>query len=319
MTLIVLLIVLITERVALQTSFWQVSKYLNRYIEFALPHFQSAKPGTISLLILVAAPAAALAIILFFLNSGFIYFLVSLFVLAVCIGNAEARTLYRQYLNALGREDKEAQFLLHGKLAELCQDQLRTEQAKADGSDNADNSEELENDVAEVEAETTASRESDYLGPDENESIGETLIWINFVYYATPIFYFVLLGTPFVLFYATLLYLTQHEKTKSTEANIDAEQLYKWLGWMFWLPSRLVSLGFMIVGHFSNGLETWLKYAANFSKSSREMLCKVATKSDHLDEKRLDNNAQHMVKLTKRNMILFIVFVALLTLYGQIV
>ena len=92
-----------------------------------------------------------------------------------------------------------------------------------------------------------------------------------------------------------------------------------WLEWLFWVPSRFVSLGFMIVGHFSNGLETWLKYAVDYSKSARQMLCRVALKSEQYTEQLERNNAEHMVKLTKRNMVLFLVVVALLTLYGQIV
>ncbi len=89
--------------------------------------------------------------------------------------------------------------------------------------------------------------------------------------------------------------------------------------WSYWLPSRLVSLGFMVVGNFTNGLETWLKYAVNFSKSSKEMLCQVAMASEKNTDFSEGNNAEHMVRLTKRNMGLFLVVVALLTLYGQVI
>ncbi|NVK23918.1 MAG: regulatory signaling modulator protein AmpE [Gammaproteobacteria bacterium] len=303
MTLIVLLIVLVTERVALQSSFWQAQKYLDKYLNIALPKFNDAKNGSLSLLLLVSTPAVLTALFLHFFSNGFIYFLVSLLVLAICVGNQQARTYYRQYLNAMGRGDKEAQLLLHDNLSQLCQDRV----GKTQASDDIQQDDSNESDAAKEEVDTP------------KETIGETLIWINFVYYAVPIFYFVLLGPAGVVLYATLLHLTKHRKSHEQDNQIDNKKLYQWLEWSFWLPSRLVSLGFMVVGHFSNGLETWLRYAADFSKSSREMLCEVATKADHLDSQPKADNAQHMVRLTKRNMILFIVFVALLTLYGRIV
>ena len=282
MTLIILLMVLVIERVALQSSFWQVETHLKRYIQLTQPSINKVHEHPLSLFLFIAAPAVTLAILLYFLNSGFINFLVGLFVLSICIGHTQARLLYRQYLNALGRGDSEAQLLLHEQLSDICPAQ------------------------------------KSYLIEEEQESIGESLIWINFVFYATPVFYFVLLGAPGVLFYASLLYLSQNEEFSSSDES-ERKWMSTWLGWMFWLPSRLVSLGFMIVGHFTNGLEIWLKYAVNLSKTSREMLCKVALKADNPNQKDEHNNAEHMVKLTKRNMILFIVFVALLTLYGQVV
>ncbi|MBU2919119.1 regulatory signaling modulator protein AmpE [Psychrosphaera sp. F3M07] len=304
MTLIVLLLVLITERVGLQASHWQVQTYLNYYISIALPKFSQVKASKISLLLFISAPAVVLYLVLHLLNNGLISFVVSLFILAICIGNPESRALYRQYLNAVSRDDKEAQVILHSKLAQtpLTDDAVDAE-------------------IDDIEEKTTSDNED---SSAVQETLGETLIWINFRYYAVPIFYFVLLGTPGVVLYSTLLYLVEFKGIKQSEEleNCEAhneKELRLWLEWSYWLPSRLVSLGFMVVGNFTNGLETWLKYAVNFSKSSKEMLCQVALESEKYTAFANDNNAEHMVKLTKRNMGLFIVVVALLTLYGQII
>jgi AmpE protein len=250
-------------------------------------------------LLLVALPAIVLLSLLVLLNNGLIDFIVGLLVVAVCIGNPNARQLYRQYLNALGRKDEEAQFILQTKLAKSCEGYIPP---------NKEHDEQHQEQVEQAQA-----------LKQQQETLGETLIWINFRYYAAPIFYFVLLGVPGLVFYSTLLFLAEHSKANNAFSESQQQTLFKWLEWMFWLPSRLVSLGFMIVGHFSNGLETWLKYAANFSYPAREMLCKVALKSEQYGDSIERNNAQHMVKLTKRNMILFLVMVALLTLYGQII
>lgn len=314
MTLIVLLLVLITERVGLQATHWQVQTYLNYYISFALPQFSQVKGNKISLLLFISAPAVLLYLTMALFDSTLIRFILSLLVLAICVGNPQSRALYRQYLNALGRGDTEAQFVIHSQLA-----QQPTIIEPVQASD----------DVPEQESQNLKTKSE-----AESESIGETLIWINFRYYAVPIFYFVLFGAVGVVLYSTLLYLVEFKGIKQGEEleNCDAhnkKELSLWLEWAYWLPSRLVSLGFMVVGNFSNGLETWLKYAVNFSKSSKEMLCQVALQSEKQtntnDNRAEDNtrsfqsNPEHMVKLTKRNMGLFLVVVALLTLYGQII
>jgi len=305
MTLIVLLLVLVTERVGLHASHWQVQTYLNYYISIVLPKFSQVKASKISLLLFIAAPAVILYLILHLFDSGLISFIVSLLILAICIGNPQSRALYRQYLNAVSRDDKEAQAILHSKLA---QTPTILENIGADTEDDTDADNSTDDEVIE----------------NKPETLGETLIWINFRYYAVPIFYFVLLGIAGVVLYSTLLYLVEFkgidksEELENCEAH-NQKELALWLEWSYWLPSRLVSLGFMVVGNFTNGLETWLKYAVNFSKSSKEMLCQVALASEKYTNFENGHNAEHMVKLTKRNMGLFLVVVALLTLYGRVI
>ncbi len=297
MTLIILLFVLIVERVAFQGAAWQAPSFLKRYSDFALPYLTKVGNSTWAIFIFVAAPAVLLGFLLWFIDSTLFSFLLGLLVVAICIGNPEARLLYRQYLNAVGREDQEAQSIIQCQLSESCQGLVEKTQ-------NVEHQEQVE--------QAKAMR-------DATETIGETLIWINFRYYAAPIFYFVLLGVPGIVFYTSLLYICQHSKQQDMFTDKQQTTLFKWLEWLFWVPSRFVSLGFMVVGHFSNGLETWLKYAADHAKSARQMLCQVALKSEQYTEQPERENAEHMVKLTKRNMVLFLVVVALLTLYGQIV
>lgn len=297
MTLIILLIVLVVERVALQSERWQASYYAAKYSNFVLPKLNSAKSSSWTVLISVAIPAVVVGLFLSFMDSNLLDFVVGLIVVAISVGNANARLWYRQYLNALGREDKEAQSIIQCKLTDSCED-LVYEKGEGDHEEQVEQAKQLNN---------------------GRETLGETLIWINFRYYAAPIFYFVLLGVPGIVFYSTLLYLCEYSKKHNIIPLAQQKTLFTWLEWLFWVPSRFVSLGFMIVGHFSNGLETWLKYAADFSISGREMLCQVAVKSEQYGEESARDNAQHMVKLTKRNMVLFLVVVALLTLYGQIV
>lgn len=292
MTLIILLIVLLVERFGLKGKQWQPSYYLAWYFSKITKDYLTENTSKLTLFALLAAPAIIAGLIIYYLTGPFLEFFLSLFVLAVAIGDAKSRTLYRKYLNALSREDEEAQFILQQKLQGV-------------------------NSVQEAEPATEEQHEEQVEEAIEqhqsDESLGETLIWVNFKFYAVPIFYFVIFGIPGVIFYTTLLYAVESNKVK----DMPKVTSY-WLEALFWLPARLVSLGYMLVGHFSYGLEAWLRYAVNVSKSSREMLCKVALASENLQDEIDKNNAQKMVRLTKRNMVVFLVVVALLTLYGQI-
>jgi len=293
MTLILLLMVLLVERVALQSLPWHATRYLKWYSK---KYSHKIKDNdTFSLLLFLVAPAVAVGIFLFIFDSRLIDFVVSLFVLAICIGHYPLRKYYRQFLNAQQRKDTEAASILHYKLmGEL----LENEEAESPDFDSAEN---------------------------KNESVGETLVWINLQYYAAPIFFYVVLGVPGIILYTTVLYIAEGKFIDSLNDDSNQATASKWLEWLLWVPARLVSVGYMFVGHFGRGLEAWLKYSANLSKSSKFVVTQVALAAEGLEKSKADieavdaDNAEKMVRLAKRNMVLFLVVVALLTLYGQIV
>jgi len=313
MTLIILLIVLVTERVALQGANWRVERYLSWYVEHGSKSLLKRAEDNLALFIFMAVPALSFGIVLMLLDSDFVDFLVSILVLAVCVGNSNVRTFYRQYLNAQNRNDEEAQEILQAKLLVADGIKLDLFQAQEPESEKAESEE--------PEQEGTENPASVNDRGAEQLNIGEILIWNNFKYYAAPIFYFVLFGVPGVIFYATLLYLVEsqllHRKFENLVYLKQAKSsLSIWLEWGYWLPARLVAIGYMFVGHFSNGLEAWLKNAADLKISSQSMICKVATAAEAGNP---GGGAKQMVRLAKRNMVFFLVIVALLTLYGQII
>ena len=299
MTLIILLLVLVIERVGLNSDAWQASRYVNWYTA-KFGNKVKADDST-GLLFFVLAPAVVVGVLLFVFDSRLLDFIVGLLVMGVCVGHYPVRSLYRQYLNAQERKDEEAMAIIHQQLSN--------------------------------------KRSVD----DVSDSIGETLIWNNFKFYAAPIFFFVVLGIPGVIFYTTLLFLTEsetpyqkqsattHEKAASEESateeshplDIESEPsahqdtLAKWLEWAHFVPARLVSVGFMFVGHFGSGLDAWLRTAGDIKKSPRSILTDIANAAEGIAPS--NQNAEIMVRLAKRNMVLFLVVVALLTLYGQIV
>ncbi|MDC2889394.1 regulatory signaling modulator protein AmpE [Psychrosphaera algicola] len=248
--------------------------------------------------------------LLYFIDIGLIEFAANLVVLAVIIGNTEVRAFYRQYLNAENRNDVEAMNLLQSELSE--QGFATNVQATTNTSDSAP--ENAEQEVAQTEA-TDELADTVTIAP-EPKPLSESLIWCNFKYYAAPIFYFVIFGLPGIVFYATALYLFESKSLKNRLPDNVISTLKAWNEWMFWLPARFVSVGFMFVGHFSNGLESYLKLAANFSVPAYQMITEVAHAAEGGHPQ---SNEKNMVKLAKRNMALFVVVVALLTLYGYIV
>lgn len=342
MTLIILLLVLIIERVGLNSDSWQANRYVDWY---ASKYGDKVKEkDNTGLLFFVLAPAVIIGVLLFILDSRLLDFIVGLLVMGVCVGHYPVRNLYRQYLNAQQRNDAEAMAIVHQQLS---------------NKESAD---------------------------DTKDTIGETLIWNNFKFYAAPIFFFVVLGVPGVVFYTTLLFLTIKEApvdkandlTKLNEdmmeESSDAESegssedntsqhaltahqstLNKWLEWAHFVPARLVSIGFMFVGHFGSGLDAWLRLAGDIKKPARQIINNIAMAAEgnpvssaqtapenntaqdissadsthsqdeaepHINatqNNELHHNAEIMVRLAKRNMVLFLVVVALLTLYGQIV
>lgn len=112
MTLILLLLVLVTERVALQGTRWQVDTYLNWYLGRFQSKLNDKENEPLAILLFVALPALLVGIVMYFIDLGLVNFLINLFVLAVAIGNPMARSYYRQYLNAESRGDTEAMALL---------------------------------------------------------------------------------------------------------------------------------------------------------------------------------------------------------------
>ncbi len=311
MTLIILLLVLVVERTALQGPSWRIHPYLSWYCQRARSYVAERKFEPFAWLIMLATPAILVGLILMFIDSTLVDFIVSLLVLGVVVGNKELRTLYRQYLNAKSRGDVEGQYILANDIAEFGEKpQVQLEQDSVEKEPEIEDSELQQNEVVDDRFEEKA----------RERSLGEALIWHNFKYYAAPIFYFVLFCVPGVILYCTLLYVSERKEyldiLKPRDCS-DAEAVIRqWLEWAFWLPARLVSLGYMFVGHFSNGLETWLKKAVNMSVNSKQVLTSVALASEANSEYFV---AEEMVSLAKRNMVLFLVVVALLTLYGQII
>ena len=151
--------------------------------------------------------------------------------------------------------------------------------------------------------------------PQSGYSFGQHIVWINFRHYMAIALWFVAFGVAGVVLYSVFRYsaakLLQQEHPQS-------ENVAKFLFVIEWLPARLATFGFLLVGHFSNGFAVWARYLANTQADAKEVIAKVAKATEIIEPDQHDCTEEPctMLRLAKRNVMLLLVIVALLTLSG---
>ncbi|MCF7502191.1 beta-lactamase regulator AmpE [Pseudoalteromonas sp. L1] len=280
MILISIIIALVIERLGARADYWQISHYANSYL--TLSNKQLSKKGLfyspIGFLIWLMLPALAIAIV-FQLSDSIIWQLaINVVVLLVCFGCAKQRALYKSYLNALTRNDLEAASLY---ALQIGQKKLEDE--------------------------------------PQGETFGQTLAWLNFRFYCAVIFWFVILGVPGAVLYA--LVRTYADKVRDDHRVIYAKRfklIHTLLFWLDWLPARVASFGYLVIGNFNKGTSCWLKYVLDFSVSNRKVVTQTALAAEQIEQQHFGctYEATCMMKLVKRNVLFFLVIIAALTLFG---
>ncbi len=127
----------------------------------------------------------------------------------------------------------------------------------------------------------------------------QLLLWIHLRYYFAVLVYFLLFGITGALLYATIRDMRHQRSENWTKINQIVE----------WLPTRLMGLGFLFVGHFSNAASVWLNSIGNKPQNNFIALTKTAEAAETL-------TALTTVALIKRNFLLYLVFIAILTIGG---
>ncbi|QPB84606.1 beta-lactamase regulator AmpE [Pseudoalteromonas rubra] len=291
MMLISIIIALVIERLGARSEHWQIDYYMGKYLTWSKHQLRekgvfSSDPGVMIWLVL---PTALIAMVYHF--SDFIIFqlILNVLILLVCFGCGRYRCLYKGYLNALTRGDSEAVTLYALQMG-----QERTESER------------------------------------NGETFGQTLVWINFQHYCAVMFWFVVLGAPGAVLYATVRYLV----TTLTERQEDdlpeqvallrstlgeqTQRFSRLLFWLDWLPARVASFGYLIIGNFTKGTGCWLKYLLDFDTPNRRVVSDIALAAEQIEQQFFGctYEATCMMRLVKRNILFFLVLTALLTLFG---
>ncbi|HLV48428.1 MAG TPA: regulatory signaling modulator protein AmpE [Aliidiomarina sp.] len=159
-----------------------------------------------------------------------------------------------------------------------------------------------ERDDKEVQQEAAAV----ILQGDSNISLGQQLVWLNFRFYFSVVFWFVLFGAPGVLGYAIL--------------RANEKRVPQLISWVDWLPVRVAGLTFLLVGHFTRAMHAWLA-SIGLVQNSQEVLLQLAVAAEDFTADEDDESAepQAMLGLARRATILLLAAIALASLLGWVV
>lgn len=326
MTLLSMLIALIIERLAVRGAPWQWVSYFRPYLR-ASEQGVLAQWSTQPWLTFVwwLLPALLVALCVQLVQFWLFQLVLNVLVLLLCIGCWHYRQRYKQYLNALTRDDQEAAFLL--------MEQVRAEQGSS-----------------ELAAEQAADTSQ--------------WVWLNFRYYAAVLFWYMLLGAFGAVAYASLRQLAepltgqqpdeaaagQQGETVVADVVADAtatadshaaadvnsepaaaiyavwqQQAQSWLHWADFLPARLFGLGLALVGDFNRTSALFMQQAGDVTMPASQFYSKLSQVAEPMfqpadgstaDSQQLSRQTVAAVQLAKRNVLFFLALVAILTLSG---
>lgn len=290
MTLFTLLIIMALERVSNKSKEFHITSIAGRY--FGLLASKSKidvnNPNIVGIIIIAGIPALIMWILVANLP-GLLVFILYLLSLWVCLGCPVTRKTFKRYLQSANREDFEACSLHSISFGNV---------------------------------------------GGELSNVGKQLILVNYRQYASVILFFIFLGLPGMVFYSLIKELKSRqiiEELKNIENDpISSEQqesvkhpkntLDEALFILDWIPARLTAFGYLIVGHFSNGLVAWMDAIFDVNLPIYELLAKVAKASEEHKETQNTYLTEplQMVKLAKRNIIFILMGLSIGTLVGVV-
>jgi AmpE protein len=306
MSLLSLLIALMAEK-SLSSSIWRFDYYYQQYVSFFQNNstLSKLKDSNLSYSIFILLPVATVYGVLALVDDGLLHLIISTLILIVSFGCFKTRDTFKQYLHAAFRGEKTTSELYHQQL-------LQDKNLPSMG-------------------------------------FGQALIWLNYRYYIAIMLFFVVFGAAGVVFYRLLTTVIEQQNgcsldtskaEQESEANFsesvsstseDENDLNEvpntsagcknYNGILFyldWLPVRITSFGYMFVGHFSRAFPMWLESLFDGNKPTHQILIDVAQKSEDfmVDEEDCTAEPCLLVRLAKRNVLLILATISVLTIVG---
>ncbi len=154
----------------------------------------------------------------------------------------------------------------------------------------------------------------------EDTPVERAVVWLNFVHFLAPIFFFVTFGVAGVLAYGCLrsVYRNPDVHPVAEQGRAQVERL---LWALNFIPARFAALGAALVGHFNHALPAVIAMATNTQDDNPELLHRVVIKAEgqphHPDDR--SDAVTHQLNLMKRQHLFWCVVIAVLTLTGTIV
>jgi len=154
----------------------------------------------------------------------------------------------------------------------------------------------------------------------EGTPVERAVVWLNFVHFLAPIFFFVTFGIAGVLAYGCLRSVYRGTVQQDFDETARA-QVERALWALNFIPARFAALGAALVGHFSHALPAVMAMATNTQDDNPELLHQVVEKAEgrshHPDDR--SDAVTHQLNLMKRQHLFWFVVIAVLTLTGTIV
>ena len=282
MALFSLLIALLLERTLSLGEHWQFEFWFEKFSNKLSGIFEPTA-GLFQLLVL-SLPAAVVYLLLQW-SQGLLFGLVSLVIWVVVvllsIGCLHYRQLYKKYLLSVCHDDVQGSYHLAANLAEL--ELLDIEDQAKLGS-----------------------------------KVGRQLTWVNYRFYCATVLMMIIGGPVAVVFYASvrtvdLLIQRQHLPASSIVRGT--------LLVLDWLPARIVALGYVLVGNFSHAISLWFSLVIKPRLPAYQLISQVAMAAEQVSHTANTSgvcmeSTCRLVHLAKRNLLLLVGIIALMTIVG---
>ncbi len=324
MSLLSLLIALMAEK-SLSSSLWRFDHYYQQYVSFFHNNstLSQLKDSNLSYTLFLLLPVAVVYGILALVDDGLIHLIISTLILIISFGCVATRDSYKQYLHTAFRGEATSAELHHQQLlqdknlppmsfgqaliwlnyryyiaimlffvtfgaAGVVFYRLLTTVIEQQNGCSLDTNTAKQNGVSNVSSESQVSIDKTATAEVSIEEV-------------TPAE-----GT--------------HEQANVANISSGCKNYHHILFYLDWLPVRITSFGYMFVGHFSKALPMWLESLFDGKKPTHEILIDVAQKSEDIMVDKDDCTAESclLVRLAKRNVLLMLAVISVLTLVGLI-
>jgi AmpE protein len=324
MSLLSLLIALAAEK-SFSSAIWRFDYYYQKYLSFFKNNaiLAKLKRNNLSYTIFILLPVAVVYGVLYLVEDGLLHLIISTLILIVAFGCVKTRGVYKQYLHASFQGEKTTAALHH---KQLLQDKnlpdmgfgqaliwlnyryyiaimlffvvfgaagvvfyrlLTTVIEQQNGCSIETETNHIDEEV--LDSSETPLTETTLKSDDEQSTT-----------------------------------VSDELNNNDDEHNVDqpfhCKSYQQLLFFIDWLPVRITSFGYMFVGHFSKALPIWLESLFDLNKPTYKILIDVAQKSEDFMIDKDDCSAEPclLVRLAKRNVLLLLSVISILTLLGLV-
>ncbi|QDF65888.1 beta-lactamase regulator AmpE [Shewanella sp. SNU WT4] len=296
MALFSFLVAILVERFKVLPLSLQLDRLLNRYHLSLFGDKQVRNLGLLALALVL--PSVTVALLLYAVQGmfwGALSLTLWVLVAILCFSHLDQRQIFKRYIQAACRGDIQACYHYAGQLdCSECLDAINSR--------------------------------------DLGLKVGQSVAWINYRFYGAIALFFIFLGPVGAVFYCTVRFYDEQRRRRQLNLPLVAQLLFV----LDWLPSRLFSFGFSLCGEFNRGFSVWRQLAINPKVSARQLVAETAmaaqvlafneveddeqtTESHHQDASCLElEPTLAMLALSKRNFILLVVVLSLLTIFGVV-